>query len=164
VNPLQIFRDTVSPQRMAIDDTYQGVIAYADGRYAWPTAQISRFTAAGKHLYRYDVTGDSPHLASVLDVERYDATPGQAAVWVPERNRIDNDAACYTSLDNVPELLAAIGGEPCWLIVADWTGRPHVPGLTLPPNVRLAAVQYATTPSFDLIAVYSGAWLAGHRV
>lgn len=163
---LAIFRDTVSPGEMKIDGSFEGVIAYGNGRYAWPPSQISRFVGAGKHLYRYEVTGDAPHLGSVLDVERYDATPEQAAVWVPERNRIDEDAGCYVSLDGVPGLLDHIGSELCWLIVADWTGTPHVPHLELPANVKLAGVQYASFPNlgYDAIAVYSADWLAGRHV
>jgi hypothetical protein len=158
----QIFRDTVSPQLMAIDGTYQGVIAYANGRYAWPAEQIRRFTTAGKHLYRYDIDGSGPDLASVLDVERYDATPAMAAQWVPERNRLHNDAGCYTSFDNVPELVDALGHENAWLIVADWIGHPFVPVLKLPPNIKFAGVQYANLPGWDLLAVYSAGWLGRH--
>ena len=64
----------------------------------------------------------------------------------------------------MPELLDHIGAEPCWLIVADWTGEPHLPELDLPPNVQIAGIQYATSPGWDSIAVYSARWLAGKRV
>ena len=163
---LAIFRDTVGPGQMKIDGSFEGVIAYGDGDFAWPAAQVDRYVSAGKHLYRYEVTGYKPHLGSILDVERYDATPAEAAVWVPQRNDIEPDAGCYVSLDGVPELLDHIGDEPCWLVVADWTGTPHVPHLELPSNVKLAAVQYASLPNlgYDLLAVYSADWLAGRRV
>lgn len=163
MTPLQIFRDAIHPEAMAIDGTYQGVIAYANGLYAWPSSQVARYVTGGKHMYRYDVTGAIPHLASVLDVERYDATPDRAAQWVPERNRLHGDAACYTSLDSVPALLEAIGGENCWLIVASWSGSPDiVPELKLPANVKLAAVQYDNTPGWDLLGVWSPGWLGRH--
>jgi hypothetical protein len=157
-----IFRDTVNPQLMTIDGSFDGVIAYANGRYAWPPAQISRYVGAGKHLYRYDVDGSGPNLASVLDVERYDATPAMAAKWVPERNALHNDAGCYTSFDAVPELVDALGHENAWLIVADWTGHPFVPALKLPPNIKFAGVQYADMGAYDLLAVYSAGWLGRH--
>jgi hypothetical protein len=158
---LAIFRDTVSPGPMDINDTFQGVFAYAAGKYAWPTSQISRYVGAGKHLYRIDPTGRFPHLASIVDAERGDATWSEAGEFVRNRNDINGDGGAYASLDNVPLLLDAIGKELAWLWVADWTGAPHVPALELPDNVRLAAVQYDNTPGWDLSAVYSADWLAG---
>jgi len=161
---LQTFRDTVSPARMPITATYSGVLAYANGRYAWPQAQIDRFVKAGKHLYRIDVLGNLPHGASILDVERGDATPQTASKWVPQRNAFEGDAAVYTAKSNVPAVLEACKGERFWLIVADWTGQPHVPALQLPQHVRLAAVQYANGQLWDTTAVYSADWLAGRHI
>jgi hypothetical protein len=157
-----IFRDTTQPGLMAIDNSYSGVFAYAAGKYSWPTAQISRYVKAGKHLYRIDPTGWYPHLASIVDAERGAATWQQAGEFVRERNKINGDGGAYASLDNVPLLLDVIGDEPAWLIVADWTGRAHMPALELPANVRVAAVQYDNTPGYDVGAVYSADWLAGN--
>jgi hypothetical protein len=160
------FRDTVSPQNLVIDSTYQGVLAYVNGAYAWPTAQVSRFDAAGKYVRRVDVNGSAPHLASVLDVERYDATPAMAAGWVRERNQYSGvqDATVYISKDNLCELVDAIGHDtPVWVIIADWTGVPHVADVGEIPRFAQAAVQYKSTPAYDEIAVYSSAWLAFGR-
>lgn len=162
--PIQIFRDAVSPQNMKIDDTYQGVFAYANGRYAWNQAQIDRFLNANKHLYRIDVNGSKPTGASILDVERYDATPEDAPGWVKRRNEIVHDAGVYCQLSSVTDVLNHIGNLPCNLIVADWTGKPHIPELRLRPNIRLIGVQYDSTPGYDLTAIYSAAWLEGRRI
>jgi hypothetical protein len=165
VKPL-IFRDTVSPQAMAIDDSYQGVIAYANGRYAWPAAEVSRFLHAGKRLHKYDVNGSGVQIADVLDVERYDATPQQARGWVEERWATHSTAACYLSLDVVPELVRCLGPVPCYLIVAHWTGKPHIPELALPPHIVHAGTQYANLPhlGYDLLAIYSRPWLEGQKI
>jgi len=48
--------------------------------------------------------------------------------------------------------------EKYWLIVADWTGHPHIPAVTLPDNVRLAGVQYLNTPHYDESAILSEEW------
>jgi hypothetical protein len=168
-----IFRDTVSPQVMAINNTYQGVIAYANGRYAWPEAQISRFKWAGKRIHKYDVNGSAVQAADVLDVERYDATPESAPGWVAERWATHSTAAIYCSRNVVPDVVGHLGAMPCYLIVADWTGIPHIPVLSaadidvdqvadaagqarvpkleelgvselaLPPHIVLAGVQFA---------------------
>jgi hypothetical protein len=164
VNPLAIFRDTTNPENMTIDSSYSGVLAYANGRYAWPTSQINRYVEFGKHLYRIDVTGAIPHGASILDVERYDATPQTAEAWVPERNAFEGDAACYVDRSNVPELVECLGDNKCWLIVADWTGKPHLPTLKLPSNIVIAGCQYATNVNYDTTAIYSADWLAGRHI
>jgi hypothetical protein len=52
------------------------VAGYVNGRYAWAPADWARFPAAAK--VRIDVTGAAPAEASVVDVERYDATPAGA--------------------------------------------------------------------------------------
>jgi hypothetical protein len=162
---LKTFRDAVNPQNMTIDDTYDGVFAYATGRYMWSGEQVRRFVTAGKHLYRYDTVGASPHWASLLDVERYDATPETAAIWVPQRNNMMGDAGVYCNRSTVPAVVDAIGDrETCWLIVADWTGTPHMPALDLPDNFRVAGVQYQNTPGWDLTAIYSADWLAGRHI
>ena len=159
---LQTFRDTTQPRNMVIDSLFQGVFAYSNGEFEWPQEEIDRYVDAGKHLYRIDVIGNNPHGASILDVERFDATPETAGVWVPQRNTIDGDATVYVSLDSVSSVIDACEHDPLWLIVADFTGVPHIPALpALPANIKLAAVQYETFPQFDLSAVYSADWLAG---
>jgi hypothetical protein len=162
---IQTFRDTTEPENLPIDSSYQGVFAYANGKFAWPQAQVNRFADAGKHLYRIDVLGNDPHGASILDVERGDATPATAKIWVPERNAIEDDAMVYVSLDNVSSVLDACRGDKLWLFVADFTGQPHVPNLPpLPSGVKLAAVQYATNALYDSSAIFSSDWLAGRPV
>ena len=157
---VKIFRDTANPGGLAIDNTYQGVLAYADGRYAWPLPEIHRFASAGKIINRVCTNARNPRLGRILDVERWDATPEEAGVWVPERNRLRNDATVYCNTSTVPAVADALGRNPCWLIVADWTGEPHIPQMSLPANIRLAGVQYATViDRYDVTAVYSRDWL-----
>jgi hypothetical protein len=151
-----IVRDTVDPAGIAPDASFQAILPYRDGFYRWPVEQVQRFRTAGKHIIPVTVTGANPHLAQVADCERGDLTPAGAAQWARERNRLHGDAAhgdatVYVSLGSVPELLAALGPEPCWLWIAWWQadGRPRLPQLELPPHIRLAAVQYASHPAYD---------------
>lgn len=158
----RIFRDSVVPSRIPMSS--DGVLAYANGDYAWDTAAISEFVQAGKQVVRIDVTGAIPHQASILDVERYDATPQIARSWIPQRNAYRQDATVYCGRASLEELFAATAGEPYWLLVADWTGSPHQLGVTLPKGVRMAGTQYASLPSlFDTSAIYAEGWHPVHH-
>lgn len=154
---LRIFRDSVTPQLIPLDGT-DGVLAYANGHYTWPQSQITRFAQAGKQIARIDVIGNAPRQASILDVERFDATPQTARTWVPERNAFRGDAVIYCSRANLDELFAALAGESYWLLVADWTGAPHELGMPLPPGVKMLGTQYANTPAYDVSAIYADGW------
>jgi hypothetical protein len=161
---LATVRDTVNPASMKIDDSYQGVLAYRDGLYRWPAAQAKRFHDAGKRIYPISVEGANAHLAQVVDCENGDLSPAEAAHWVRLRNELHHDATVYASLDTIweakPSLLDELGNEPCWLWVAWWTGKPQVPGRFLPPNIRIAAIQYQGLPDWDLSAIVSREWPA----
>ena len=163
--PVATFLDTVSPQYlMPSSRAYAGVIAYANGAYAWPQDQVDAFHKAGKRIHKYDVNGRAVQLADVLDVERYDASPADAPAWVDERWETHSTAAVYCSLSNVPAVTGELGARPCYLIVADWTGVPHIPDLKLPPRIVLAGVQFATNNFYDSVAIYSRPWLEGARI
>jgi hypothetical protein len=156
------FRDSVEPQTIGTS-TVDGVIAYANGRYAWDASDIARFIEAGRKVHKYDVNGLGVQIADVLDVERFDATPEMIPGWVDERWATHSTAAVYCSRVNVPEVIEELAGRPCYLVVADWTGVPHLPVLDLPPRVEIAAVQYASH-IYDDLAVYSRGWLEGVRL
>lgn len=152
------FKDSVTPARISINGT-DGVIAYCNGDYAWTAAEEERFTAAGKQVLHYDVIGNAWLKASILDVERYDATPDTAREWIQERNAYRHDATIYISKDNVSELFAKCGGLTYWLLLADWTGVPHMPRIPVPGGVRIAGSQYATIKGeFDASSVYADDW------
>lgn len=158
---LATVRDTVIPETMEIDDSYEGVLAYRDGPWRWFPTQAERFHAAGKLIYPLSVKGADPHLAQVIDCENGDLTDAQAAAWARERNELHGDATVYRSLSNISSLFGALNGESCWLWIAWWTGKPQIPEiLTLPPNVKIAAVQYENLPRWDLSAIVSREWPA----
>lgn len=157
---LATVRDTVDPKEMPVDDSYQGVLAYRDGNYRWLPADAERFHAAGKLVYPISTTGADPHIAQVVDCEEGNLTVKQAAEWAHLRNELHHDATIYTSLTQVPALVAALGKEPCWLWIAWWVGRPAVPALSLPENIRVAAHQYADKVAWDLSAIVSREWPA----
>lgn len=157
------FRDSVQPQMIGTS-TCGGVIAYANGKWAWPESEVNRFIEAGKKVHKYDVTGGGVQLADVLDVERGDATPAMVPGWVDERWKTHSTAAVYVERTGVQGVVAALAGRPCYLIVADWTGVPHMPELELPHNVIVAGVQYSSDMCWDEIAIYSQGWIDGARL
>lgn len=135
-----------------------GVLAYVNGDYAWREADIVRFSLADKEIVRIDVNGTAPHLAGILDVERYDATPETAKGWVPERNAYRHDATIYCDRANLDELFSVVT-DPFWLLVADWTGSPHILDIPLPKNVRMAGTQYSNLPGwFDVSCIADPGW------
>jgi hypothetical protein len=158
----RIFRDSTTPDRIPL--SCDGVLAYANGDYAWDAPAVDEFLKAGKQVIRIDVNGSVPHRASILDVERYDATPQTARGWIPERNAYRQDATVYCGRDGLEELFSILVPEPYWLIVADWTGSPHQLGIPLPKGVRMAGTQYASLPSlFDTSAIYADGWHPVHH-
>lgn len=158
---LATFIDSTAPARIQFDGSFTGAIAYADGLYEWSVQEIDRFLAAEIHLYRISVLGGNVRKASLVDCEKGDVTPAQAARYVKDRNDVHGDGGFYADRVNVPAVVAELGSEPAWLWCADWTGSPHVPSLDLPPNIHLALVQYANLPTRnrDMNAVYSQVWL-----
>jgi hypothetical protein len=133
------------------------VAGYSSGRFAWPAAAWSRWPHATK--IKIDVNGTAPHLSDVLDIERYDATPGQAPDWI--RARVPFGRAClYFSLDNMAAVAAAVEGfRGVDVIVADWTNEPHT--VHVSPDMHLVGVQYKPTTGYDLSVIYDPTWPLG---
>lgn len=163
--------DSVSPGKIPRGALM--AIGYANGLYAWPEPAWAQFPDSRKA--RIDVIGNDPGQASILDVERYDATPAHAAEWVPARDRFrPGTATIYCDLAALPDVFTAImpvnAGSTCWIWLGDWTGTPHVPthhkdgsAIVWPHGIELAAVQYVTViDQYDITAVYSQRWLDQH--
>lgn len=153
----RIFRDSILPKAIPTDHT-DGVLAYVNGLFAWSNAEVGRFIGAGKQVIRIDVIGNAPKKASILDVERFDATPQIARTWIQQRNSYRRDATIYCSRDNLSDLFQEVGDEPFWLLAADWTGAPHRLTVPLPPNAHLAGVQYSSTPMYDVSSIIADGW------
>lgn len=157
------FRDSAVSEKIGTS-TCDGVLAYVNGAFAWSEAELNRFLEADKRVHKVDVIGNAPELADVLDVENGAATLARVKGWTRERWASHSTAATYCSRSIVPSVVQALDGQPSYLIVADWTGVPHLPALTLPANVVIAAVQYANRQWWDEIAVYNRGWLEGKRL
>jgi hypothetical protein len=153
-----IVRNAVDPAALPLDGSFGAVLPYRDGAYRWHVDQVRRFRDAGKKIIPITVDGHDPHNAQVADCEPGDLGVQGAARWAMARNRLHHDATVYVDLDGVPELVAALGSEPCWLWVAWWTGKLMVPELTLPAHIRLAAVQYLSTKAYDESAIVAPDW------
>lgn len=160
---IRIFRDSVNPGLIQLDGT-DGVLPYINGDYAWSLDEQQRFVIARKQLVRIDVIGNAPYKASILDVERGDATPQIAQNWIQQRNAFRSDATVYCDHANLDELFSATTGLHYWLLVADWTAVPHELDIPLPRGIRMAGTQFATVPNqFDVSAIYADGWHPVHH-
>ena len=146
---MRIMYDSVSPS--LIPAHAEMVMGYIDGKYTWSEEDWARFPGAVK--VGISVEPAREH-GDVLDVERGDATPDDASWWITAR-RVAGSRwhAIYCNRVTVPAVLDATAHLRIrfGLVVADWTGQPH----ELPGAV---AVQYASTPEYDLTAVYDASW------
>jgi hypothetical protein len=147
---MRIMYDSIHPA--LIPSGAEMVAGYVSGPHAWPAAGWARFPRAA-HV-RIDVDGTQPFASDVIDVERFDMTPGGAALWVRQRQQARGWwSAAYCSLFTLPALRDAMGDLQCEYWVAQWTGHPHeIAGR------RIIAVQYANTPDYDLTIVDNPRW------
>src|SRR5487761_26960 len=160
---MRIFKDSATPRAIGVAGT-DGVLAYVNGAYAWPMDQIIRFGLAGKEVLRIDVIGNASHEATILDVERGDATPETAKQWVKERNDYRHDATLYCQRSNLDELFSRVTEDPFWLIVADWTGSPHIVEMPLPKNVHMAGTQFVSVANcWDATCIAAQGWHPRHH-
>lgn len=124
------------------------VAGYVDGRYANLAAMRVRFphavvvgiaTRASRH------GTDAP----VLDVEKGDATPGEAPGWATAQRRIGVDPTVYCNTSTWPAVkaaFAAAGVAPPHYWVAQYDGNPAIP-----PGA--VAKQYSSPGPFDISSV-----------
>jgi|SRR5216683_687846 len=146
--------DSVTPAAVPADAVM--VAGYVNGTVSqWSATAWSRWP----HAVRVDVLGTDAPAASVLDVERGDATPEEARVWVPQRNSLYGDATVYCNVSTLPAVRAACAGQSYRVWLADWTGEPHDRKDLNGGGATVAAVQYANdVAGCDLSAVYDDAW------
>jgi hypothetical protein len=131
--------DSVTPS--AIPSNAAAVAGYVDGAYRWSDADWARFPGAVKvRIAVFPWTPDG----HVLDVERGDATPGQAPGWVAMRQRAGlKQPQIYCNASTLPAVRAAFAAvampvPPIW--VAQYDGVPTIPA-------GCVAKQYADPPS-----------------
>jgi len=143
---MRIMYDSVQPG--LIPAGAEIVAGYVSGKYKWSSADWARFPHAA-HV-RIDVNGTEPFASDVIDVERYDMTPGGAALWARMRQEQRGWwSAAYVSLSGLGALREAMGDLQCEYWVADWTDQPE-----LLAGRRIVATQYAsTTRGYDLSIV-----------
>ena len=105
----------------------QAVAGYADGW--WPTFHLLAKT--WPHARLLSIATNPAHLAHALDIEHGDALPGDAPDWYRLGPR-EFLPVFYASLSTMPEVRATLTKagivRPAYkLLVADWTGVPHIP-------------------------------------
>jgi hypothetical protein len=119
-----------------------GPVNGANRSFIWTRDQWELFPHAGK--IGYNTTGD-PELGTMLDVERFDATPDHIAAWWDNRHAAGIDELIvYGSRDVQAAITAALAGRPCWRCVATLDGTMRVTDLDDPAHPKeRAMVQFA---------------------
>lgn len=141
--PLTFF-DAVNPAN--IPEHAEAMAGYIDGEYPSLGGMRQRLPQALWLSITTDVTRD----AMVLDIERGDASPVSASVWVVGQLRQGVHRPClYAGLSNVPGVLAALSSlgiqrRQVRLWTAHWTGVPHIcgPDCGISMDNRPGATQY----------------------
>jgi hypothetical protein len=136
------------------------IAGYVNGTYAWSQAEWSLFPHAD-HV-TISVTA-SANAGDVLDVERGDATPDQAAGWIAMRKANGlYRPTIYCSRSVIPAVRAGTGkyilGKDYDIWVADYTGQPHEVAAPGNPPATCAATQYESTAGWDASVVFDPAW------
>lgn len=153
-------RDSVNPGLIPLHGL-DIAIGYCNGAFRWTSAETARFTAAGLQIAHVDVNGTAPDLAAIVDVETGDLGPAQAPDWLRRRNAFrPGDACAYCDLSTLPGLLAATSRITFtwWLWLAHFTGKPHIPAVSLPHNVRIMGCQYLNTETYDESLIVADDW------
>jgi hypothetical protein len=118
-------------------------LAYANGDYA-SSLPVARARAQGQAIGSICV--NAADIGDILDVERYDATPQQAAGWVQARRAVGVDPSVYCSLSTWPEVqqvFADANVAPPHYWVAAYPG----PGIVVPAGA--VAHQYEDAGAYD---------------
>lgn len=139
--------DSVDPSQIPPGGDF--VAGYIDGRYAWAPEQIAAVAATGRQFVSIAAVGNVDAVADVADCESGNYTPQTVATWVHNRRAAGGTPTVYTSLDNWPNVLAALAtiGEPVpnWW-AAHYTGAEHLE----PGSI---ATQWQSTTGYDISAV-----------
>lgn len=167
--------DSVTP--WLIPETFNlnpnGVLAYADGAYEWTPGMVAQWRR--KRFIRVSITGATDTQlgegAWELDVERFDATPGDAVRFAGARLAAGKRACIYSDRSTVPAVRDALGDkfDEVDLHVATLDGRLWTPaelaadisqleGVTVAAS-QIWAIQYLPAGHYDVSLVYgTPAW------
>lgn len=140
----RLFYDGINTDAGRIPVTAQGVFVYVDGLYRWSESDIARFknsVIVGTAVFASTNDGDE------LDVERGDATPGEAPGWVLMRRKAGKRApGVYMNADTWPAVKSAFMAqdvaEPLYR-VAQYDGKAVIPAGAF-------GKQYASFDAYDL--------------
>jgi hypothetical protein len=152
--------DAVSIEHIPGDATI--VAGYVNGY--WPT--YNDLCARFPHAHHVSIAVTSGVVADVLDVERGDATPQDAPLWVSQMRALGRKPVVYCSVAMWPSVQAECAksgvAEPFWW-AADWTNRAHLhpgsvatqwaDGTTQYPGLALYTDTSMVSPNFPGIYV-----------
>lgn len=156
---MQTMYDSVDPADIPSLQPGNLVAYYIDGRYAWPKDAVAK-VAATNPVVSITVMGGIA-VADVVDCEKGDVTPEQAAQWYNVMASNHRFATIYCSESVAPEVVqacAAQGIAQPQLWVASWTNRVHMAEV---PGAKVVATQWTsdTARNFDESIVDDTVWL-----
>lgn len=102
----RIFYDSVTASR--IPRGVQGVMGYDDGLYKWSDKDWGLFPSS---VHVHIAVFASTNSGTVLDVERYDASPEEAPGWVKMRRAAGVDPTVYMNTSTWPQVRAAFRNQ-----------------------------------------------------
>lgn len=127
-------------------------MGYDDG--SWPDADALQQRFPGKRVWRITVRA-TDNEGDVLDVEKGDASPGEAPGWVYRRRLAGHGGpAVYCDVSTWPVCRQAFTAsqvpEPHWFVAA-WGQGPTITPAWIAAGV--VAKQHTSTPNYDLSTV-----------
>jgi hypothetical protein len=133
------------------------IAGYVNGSFQnWP-AIVAKYGKSGKYLLSIDTQGNASAGAQCLDIERFDATIGQAAAWVKATAAAGKAARdlrwypkVYTSASNAAALVKALSDagikrDEYMLWSAHYTGTAHICGPKSCGYPQADATQWTST-------------------
>lgn len=146
-----------SAQPRLIPAAAAAILPYADGKFAWPLAQIARFPHARR---RYITVLGNARIASIGDVENGNISPAGAPDFIDDRRAFfpGPRPTIYCNRATLPDVQSHCQGREynVWLATLDGTVPTSITG-----GGHLVAVQYKGGPTapYDETEVLDPAWL-----
>lgn len=155
---MRLMYDAVDPTH--IPDDAQIVAGYVDGK--WPSFNgydgIKSIRELFPHAEHVSIAVFADDDAQVLDVERYDARPGQAPAWAERQRKRGVEPTVYCSESiwhNVKHAFHSQNVEQPHYWIANYDGKAEIPS-------GAVAKQYENTPGYD-VSVVADNWPSGHH-
>jgi hypothetical protein len=147
-----LMRDSIDPFAIPLTNL-AAVAGYADGSFVWSSAGWALFPPP---IVSLSIVVDAANQGDILDVERFDAVPGDCPGWADRFNRPGRRRpTIYCNRDTIGAVRQAMGTRPFDWWCATLDGTQNVAGAV--------AVQYAgsaqTGANYDESIIWDASWI-----